>query len=74
MKDMLEMLMLEIELRRRLEDAAKKLDDFCVEYIECFDAESKKEYNTYRERLHPYEKRRCFKPKTYWKRTRSNPR
>lgn len=74
MIDVLEMLMQEIELRRRLEDAAKAIDDFCVEYIECFDVEYKKEYKPYRERLHPYDKKRCFKPKIYWKRTRSNPR
>lgn len=31
-------------------------------------------YCVYKPKLHALDKRRCFKPKIHWKRTRSNPR
>lgn len=48
----------------------KKLEEYEDAIIE----PEEKEYRPYREKLHPYKKRRCFKPKIHWKRTRSNPR
>lgn len=44
------------------------------EYEDIIVKQQEKEYKPYRERLHPYDKKRCFKPRNYWKRTRSNPR
>ena len=73
-EDTLERFKEELNLQREQIDRMfiLKEQDYCYNEIEL--SQSEKEYRPYRDKLHPYNKRRCFKQKIHWKRTRSNPR
>lgn len=61
------------ELKDAVEKTKLKIENLNYEFVSL----RKKEpgvYCSYKPVLHRPDKRRCFKPKIYWQRTRSNPR
>lgn len=53
------------------ETAALKIESLNYEFVSL---RKERVYCSYKPVLHRPDKRRCFKPKIYWQRTRSNPR
>lgn len=61
------------ELKAAMEKTQLRIENLNYEFVSL----RKKErgvYCSYKPVLHRPDKRRCFKPKIHWKRTRSNPR
>lgn len=61
------------ELKAAMEKTKLEIENLNYEFVSL----RKKErgvYCSYKPVLHRPDKRRCFKPKIYWQRTRSNPR
>lgn len=78
LKEEIQRLLLRQEMSRELEKlgelaeiAAARIEELIYEFVS---TRKERVYCSYKPVLHRPDKRRCFRPKIYWQRTRSNPR
>lgn len=62
------------KLKEAMEKTTLKIENLDYEFTSLRKEKERGVYCSYKSKLHAPDKRRCFKPKIHWKRTRSNPR
>lgn len=72
LKEEIQRLLKRQQMSRELtEIAAERIEELNYEFVS---TRKERVYCSYKPNLHKADKRRCFRPKPYWQRIRSNPR